>query len=292
MIPVLVVATERNKRVELLERSFLAHKGWDLRVLGVGQKWESFRTKMELYCQELRRIKPDQVVVCLDAYDAVCARDSDGLIDTFRKLDAPVVAGYESVAVPTIYNKWIRVGMAPAIDKWKAHHNISARGVFVNSGCVVGGAGDVLNVWEWILAYEEFAIDDDQIGVGCYMNEFPEKVKLDTGSRIVWNDHMFYNTKMEERGDKLIVPEPEEVPYFIHFPGLKGQKGGHADRYRKVAAFVVGDDSIMGEDVGVPTDRWWVVVVVPVVVVVVVVVAMLGKMILRRQKPSKKKQPS
>lgn len=286
MIPVLTVATERNKRVKLLERSFLAHKGWDLRVLGVGQKWQSFRTKMELYCEELRRIKPDQVVVCLDAYDAVCARDSSGFEAELKKFRVPIVAGYESVALPTIYNKWVRIGVAPAIDKWKAHHNIHAKDVFVNSGCIVGRAGEVLGMWEWVLNYEEFTIHDDQIGVGFYMNEFPEKVKLDTESRIVWNDHMFYKTTMEECGDKLVVGGPEQVPYFIHFPGLKGQSGSHAYRYKKVSAFVIGDDSIMKEDVGVSTDnRWWLVVVV---VIVMVVAALLAKMISRRGRRKKK----
>lgn len=60
----------------------------------------------------------------------------------------------------------------------------------------------------------------------------------------------------------------------------------HAYRYKKVSAFVIGDDSIMKEDVGVSTDnRWWLVVVV---VIVMVVAALLAKMISRRGRRKKK----
>lgn len=289
-IPVLVCATERNKRVEILEKSFQRHRGWDLRVLGVGRKWESFRTKMECYCEELRRISPDQIVVCLDAYDAVCARDSSGFEAEFKKFRVPIVAGYEPVAVFTIYNKYVRIGVSPDIKKWKAHHEINANDVYVNSGCIVGHAGEVLGMWEWVLGHQEFTIYDDQIGVGYYMNGFPDKVKLDTESRIVWNDNFLHHSRVAMSDDELRVHGgPARTPYFIHFPGLKMSYHPHADRYRKVSAFVVGDDSLLQEDVVVGTDRWWLVPLI--VVVVLVVVLVVAKMILGRKSKGGKKKP-
>lgn len=239
-ICVFACATKATPRLEVLRKSMDLYEGWGLCVLGEGKEWKSFRTKMECYRDALRITKKDQVVVCLDAYDAICVRDSHQLKEDFLSFDTPILIGYENVSSFTIYNKYVKIGVSPSISKWKKYHNIDlSEKIFVNSGCIVGYAGEICKMFDWILNYRHFEIDDDQIGVGYYMNKFPHKVKLDVESKICLNDNYGNNYKVRVHDHRLHVMS-RHVPYFIHFPGIRYVDPFKQTNYDLVAPFIVG----------------------------------------------------
>ena len=221
-ISVYACATKENTQVKNFLQSFKLHDGWDLHLVGMGLKWNTFRTKMECYRSSLQQVHPDEIVVCLDAYDAVCVSDSRHFQETFFSYQTSILIGYEPECCFTLHNRFFQIGCCPNIDKWKHFHGISTKDAFyVNSGCIVGYAGEIYKMFEWILNYPTFPIKDDQVGVGMYMNEFPSKVKLDLDRKFVFNDNFGENLHFKMVGKNQIEIDIPYKPFFIHFPGIK-----------------------------------------------------------------------
>lgn len=240
-IIVLACATDYIPQVHYFEKSFQIYDGWDVRIVGLGSKWESFRTKMISYKKALQNIDANQVVVCLDAHDAICVQDSTGFIEHFLYYQAPIVVGCEKDCPFSIHNRFIQYGCCPNIDKWRRFHKMDMRNLmYVNSGCIVGYAGELYQMFAWILDHKDFYVKDDQAGVGFYMNEFPHKVKFDIQNRLVYNDKIGRGMKIEtspEGGLKIPLPH---LPYFLHFPGIRNIY--YRTNYEKVCSHVLGMD--------------------------------------------------
>ena len=238
-ISVFACATNRSVQVQHFFKSFEQHSGWDVHIVGMGLKWESYRTKMKSYRDALRQVHKKQVVVCLDAYDAICIRDSAGFLDTFYKYNTPILVSYEPLCAFTIYNRFFQSGCCPNIDKWKMFHQISlSEPIYVNSGCIVGYAGEIYKMFDWILEYKGFSIRDDQVGVGLYMNEFPHNVKLDLEDRFVFNDNFGERLQLRVLENNEVEIDLPNKPYFLHFPGIKYRP--NTTNYETVCSALLG----------------------------------------------------
>lgn len=221
LVHVFTCATHSNKNLENFKKSFKKYKGWNVHVLGLGTEWESFRTKMINYRDALKDIDNEQIVVCLDAYDVLCIKDSTDFVDLFLSYKTPIVIGCENLCYFTLYNKYFKFGCCPNITKWKSFYNLQNDKIYVNSGCIVGYAGEIFKMFDWILKYNNFMIHDDQIGIGFYMNEFPHKVKLDVDKNFVFNDNYGQSINVRTKEQDVLEIEIPKKPYFIHFPGEK-----------------------------------------------------------------------
>jgi len=210
-------------------------------VLGIGTEWKSFQTKILHYRNGLKDIDKKQIVVCLDAYDVLCIKDSTDFIDLFLSYQTPIIVGCEKVCVFTIYNKYLKIGCCPNIKKWRSFHNLQDKNkIHVNSGCIVGYAGEIYRMFDWILKYNDFVIRDDQIGIGFYMNEFPHKVKLDTKNEFVYNDNFGESITLRQKGNNILEIDIPKKPYFIHFPGEKLMI--EPTNYDKISSFMFDTD--------------------------------------------------
>lgn len=218
-ILVLGCATHKTTNVDYFQKSFQLFDGWDMRLVGLGKKWEGFRTKMEIYCETLQMIDPMTIVVCLDTNDMLCIKDSTGFRETFLQFKSPIVIGSEKQCFPTIHNNFIKIGVCSDISQWKQYHN-EDQNIFMNSGCVIGYAGEILLMLRWVLDYTDIYITDDQVGIGFYMNQFPEKIRLDVEGVLVYNNNWGRRSSITKMGDNKIMIDTPTHPYFIHFPGL------------------------------------------------------------------------
>lgn len=247
-ITVLACATDYNERLVNFQSSFKKYSGWDVRLLGMGTTWKSFRTKMECYHSALQKIDRNQIVVCLDAYDVFCVRDSQNFIQKFLAYQSPIVIGYETNTCFTIYNKYIKLGVCPSINTWKKFHNIQDN-IHVNSGCIIGYAIEILKMFEWILNYKDFVVYDDQIGVGFYMNNFPHKVKIDIHDKFIINDTFGTQRQVSlVNGSITIDNDPALKPFFLHFPGLFwNHRKKYKNNYYLVAYYMNNDDTYFKE---------------------------------------------
>lgn len=240
-VSVYACATTKGTQVSHFLKSFSQFEGWDVHVVGMGLKWETFRTKMKCYRDALRHVNKKKVVVCLDAYDAVCFRDSAGFLDIFYTYQTPIVVSYEPLCCFTVYNRFFQTGCCPNIDRWKKFHQVSLSDpIYVNSGCIVGFAGDIYKMFDWILNFQPFSIIDDQVGVGLYMNEFPEKVKLDLQNKLVFNDNFGERLQIQSLQNGHFRIDVPTQPYFLHFPGIKYRH--KKTNYETICSILLGED--------------------------------------------------
>lgn len=269
-ISVFTCATNETAQVQNFLKSFGCHAGWDVRVVGMGLKWVSFRTKMECYRDAIRQANKKDVVVCLDAYDAFCIRDSEGFLETFYKYNTPILIGYEPLCAFTLYNRFFQTGCCPNIDKWKQFHHIPlSEPIYVNSGCIVGYAGEIYKMFDWILGFKEFSIQDDQVGVGLYMNEFPHNAQLDLEDRIAFNDNFGERLKIRHSTDDKIEIDLPHKPYFLHFPGIKYRT--HTTHYEILSSALLGVEIPLHETIYTRSFYMYIIGICFVVVVLVLV---------------------
>jgi hypothetical protein len=160
------------------------------------------------------------------------------------------VIGYEkNKNCFAIYNKYIKIGACPSISEWKKFHHVQ-KDVHVNSGCIIGYAGEIYKMFHWILNYKEFTIYDDQIGVGFYMNKFPQKVQLDLEENFVVNDMFGSDHHIEEVGGIIMIDGKRKNSYFLHFPALRyifNPIHQSKNNYYLTSYYVVNDDTYTKE---------------------------------------------
>jgi hypothetical protein len=268
-ISVYACATTKGTQVSHFLKSFSQFEGWDVHVVGMGLKWETFRTKMKCYRDALRHVNKKKVVVCLDAYDAVCFRDSAGFLDHFCAYRTPILVSYEPFCCFTLYNRFFQTGCCPNIDKWKNFHQVSLSDpIYVNSGCIIGYAGEIHKMFDWILNYKKFSIIDDQVGVGLYMNEFPEKVKLDLQDKLIFNDNFGERLQLQSLEDAQVLIGSPTRPYFLHFPGIKYRQ--EITNYETICSLLLDEDIPLHDTVKHNISSAYLPYITLVVVVVVV----------------------
>lgn len=101
-----------DKQLKAFRKSFDAHHGWGVCVLGV----DTDRSMMQCYMDALRITDKDRIVVCIDTRDTTCNRDSTDLMKNFLSYNTPIL-----------------------ISGCKKKDGL----------CVVGYAGDLYNMFGW-----------------------------------------------------------------------------------------------------------------------------------------------
>lgn len=202
-LPVLLgVATDMTPGVYNFATSASA-AGWAPVLLGLGEPWAGFRTKMSCYRAACAALPPGTLVVCADTSDVLLQGSPDDVAAAWRTsfLGMRVVFGVEDYcagnceAVPSLWRAQWGVDAAT----WPA-----AR--YINSGIVIGTARELAAMWTWMLAH---GATDDQLGASAYVNAVgPVGFALDAGRLLaqnyVWGVH----------GE-----DPSPAP-ILHFPGF------------------------------------------------------------------------
>ncbi len=210
---VLVISFSNANHVGLVnfKNSISKHLGWTYKVIGMGTKWEGWMTRMKAYHSYLSRLPPDEIVVLSDAYDVLCINNG-GLRfkELFLSLNKPIVIGAETGCSFNCFppqKYW---------DEVKLNPNNKRR--YVNGGLIAGYAGELAKMWAWCI---ERKFDDDQVGLGQFVNEFPSQVHLDIDSKLFFNDHRAQtNYAYLPETHTIILDNVPLAPFFIHFHGL------------------------------------------------------------------------
>src|SRR6056300_759456 len=71
------------------ERMFpeLINSGYPIKVLGWGEKWENFLTKIRGVLSYVKTKHPDDIIVCVDAFDTIINRDPKEAEKIFKSMD-------------------------------------------------------------------------------------------------------------------------------------------------------------------------------------------------------------
>ena len=181
----------------------------ELKILGLGTKWQGFSYKFDLIIKYLRTIDPNDIVCFIDGYDVICVRDTNELINEFKKI---------------INNKLILIG----VDRHSTKNKLFASMYFtkidnnyINSGCYMGYAKNLLIVFEELnKSINDFNVND-QILLIEYCKKNPNSYVLDKDNNIF----LCYVNSLTEIDNKINIINntiyyKNSKPFFIHGPGF------------------------------------------------------------------------
>lgn len=171
------VATHSEGYFPWLLKSCERH-GAQLDVLGWGQKWQGYAWRLTLMIKYLKKQHPQEVVCFIDGFDVILLKPLEELEARFLKLKEQ-------------YDFQIAVGKEIALFKvlqWCAQLLFGkCKSVFINAGCYVGLAKDLLSVIQNIYHINPHFNADDQQMLLTYCRENPKNVYIDE------DRHMFLN---------------------------------------------------------------------------------------------------
>ena len=166
------------------ERMFpqLMESGYPIKVLGFGEKWESFLTKIKGVLSYVKTKNPDDIVVCIDAFDVVINRDPAKAEWLFRDMNCGFLVSLDAT------NPIYKLKFGTCIGNTTA-----------NMGLWMGYAKYIIPILEDIISRK---CDDDQINFNAICSKY-DYIAIDTENKI------FHNTF-----DKELVTDS----IFIGFP--------------------------------------------------------------------------
>lgn len=187
----------------------------DVEVLEWQQPWKGWKeSRMEPLRRALLTLDPNSLCFCIDTSDVICKANAN---IAAKKLlaalgTARVIAGAEIFCLKENGGR---------IETWWRSQNRRAPGIqfgqfalfgkpFVNAGLLGGYAGDLAQMYEWMLKRGHH---DDQLGVADWANHHPTKFTLDCEEQI------FINYSSLDPPAKTLSSDC----LFVHFPGFVHQ---------------------------------------------------------------------
>jgi len=213
---VLAFANDKNILLTNFENSLIKY-GYEYKIVGEGEKWVNFMTKIKTCLDFIEKSEYD--IICItDAYDVLACDAPYVLIKKFKKFKKNIVAGAEndcgSNCVPL--NEYFE-------------YNESGRYNYANGGFYIGYKESIIELLNFIL---ELKISDDQIGLGKYINKYPNDISLDINGTLISNVNIkssYYDTYFVNKSVKNI--KTGKHPCFIHTPSIQ------FDLYRRMDYF-------------------------------------------------------
>ena len=157
---IVTVATEQKYYMKYLLESIKKHNG-ELIILGYGEKWKGFNWRNSLMIDLLKKLNPNDVVCFIDAYDVLCLRNLNLMIEKFievtQREKSNIIVAYDNVQ--NYYESFI---VQFYFGKCK---NIS-----LNAGTYIGYVKDVNKMISEIFAKNSDTYADDQILLTQYCN--------------------------------------------------------------------------------------------------------------------------
>ena len=169
------------------ERMFpeLMKSGYPIKVLGWGEKWEGFHTKMKGVLEYVKTKQPDDIIVCIDGFDTKINRDPSESVALFRNMECGFLVSDD----PT-----------HKINLFQLKYGTCMNNNTANMGLWMGYTKYIIPILEAIL---KRSCDDDQINFNFICNDY-DFIKMDTQRKI------FHNTfNKDEMSDSI----------FLGFPG-------------------------------------------------------------------------
>lgn len=212
-IQIVTVATHKTGYIDQLSES-CKKGGSNLKIIGLGQKWEGFSTKLKLMYKFLKSIEPTSIVVFIDAYDVVMLGNTKELLERYYNFRKPIVLSVETK------NSWF---------KWYVEKLYfgTYKEEIINSGCYMGEARFLLEMCKHFETHE-----NDQ----SYVNELARDHKdwFEKYTVLDLNSDIFYNASCNSflshlhltscdiglnMNDNKLCKLDGVQPVFLHGPG-------------------------------------------------------------------------
>jgi len=209
----------------------LTNNDWKYHIIGRGEKWNGYKSKLNGYYNFLLTLDPNQIVVVSDARDVYCVRNSKKFIKDFMRFNKKIVVSMELFAEGRFtYNPDKDYHQVTWIDKYWQMYNIDTSKIhrkYVNSGLIAGYAGELIKLFKWSI---DNNFQDDQKALGAYINTVPELVYADINAELLHTTGAFvsggiYDVSVQSMDSPTFSELVGLTSYFLHIPGttLRGQ---------------------------------------------------------------------
>jgi GR25 family glycosyltransferase involved in LPS biosynthesis len=208
---------------------------WEYMIVGQGDVWEGWSTRLKKYKEVLDHLPKDKIVIFSDARDVFCVRDMSAFMDGFDSLnrahDKLIVCGEMicdgrfiedcDFSKPPVQNKYLA-------NYWKHYGRAPPLRQFVNNGLVCGTVSALQDYFSWI---QTSSIKDDQLLLATYTDLFPNRILLDSDLGLFHSSVFGHNAGMiHPQVQNMDAPSFASLAgrsvFFLHIPGLrfKGQQ--------------------------------------------------------------------
>jgi len=209
----------------------LEKNGWGYRLVGEGEVWMGFISKLKGYRNALESLPDNKLVILSDARDVLCLRGPTAFTEGFVSFNRDLVVSMEVLCQGNfdVPETFCGGQCIPLTAYWK-HNNITSLPArkFANSGLIAGRASSLKTFLDWAIANN---FTDDQLALCKYMVNFPERIGADFQAVLLHTSTFGVNAGIQSiHIQKNDSPTFAEIfgrgAFFLHIPGCvnKGQK--------------------------------------------------------------------
>jgi hypothetical protein len=203
----------------------LERNGWNFKIIGEGETWKGYASKVNGYNNFLSSIDPDTIVILSDARDVLCVRSTKAFMEVFSSFRTDFVVCMELFCggKPDVADDFVHWQCAPLVNYWK-YHNIRElpHRKFVNSGLIAGRASSIL---KWLQFTIENKYEDDQYALCQYINKHPERISVDSDAILLHTSTFgvnagIYRIFVQAKDSPTLAELYGMGAFFIHIPGI------------------------------------------------------------------------
>jgi hypothetical protein len=213
----MVVATATNPRPSLLALgAHLSYFGFPFYVAKYGFTWQGFKNKLQVEEETARLVKPDTMLVFVDAYDVLVNGTLEQLKQKYKSLapDGQIVIQHDMNCHPD-------KSLAPAMRQRMQDVLKGEPRPFCNAGVIIGPAKSFVAIFDKfpIAGYE----DDQQYWCKAIIDMPPSNpIIIDTGKSLslMWRFSPNYSWRALDDGTRVVQLEGGGEPTFVHCPGI------------------------------------------------------------------------
>ena len=134
-IHLVTVATHSERYFPYLKQT-AKDKGWNLTVLGWGQKWTGFAMKIRLLQDHLKTLDKDDIMVSVDGFDTFVMADKDEVLKKFTESGKDILYSVDHHYTYPRLEMYIMKRIFREIEDSN-----------LNSGCFIGKCGSLLELF-------------------------------------------------------------------------------------------------------------------------------------------------
>lgn len=227
----------------------LRTNGWKYRLIGTDTDWVNFLHRAAIYLKELVQIEskdPNRICVVADCRDVLCVRSPKSFNEAFNEFGKGIVTSAEILCGGyPVKRPELRGNCEDSTPYWNANgvfgDDIPYR-KYVNAGLISGRASDLVKMYDWMVKKGlELSMSDDQVLMGMYINQHPDKVALDVNAEMLHSStfgaSIGYMSDFQQYDSPTIAQLLGRQSFFLHLPGA-GQKSGNGLIYEMVSKLI------------------------------------------------------
>lgn len=228
--PQLTVVTYGNKITTMWVnyRKSLEKWGYSYQLLGLGETWVSFMTKIQAYYNYSLRARDQELLCITDCFDVLATGPPEELVRKFfRMTEAPAIRlPGRTFTLPSRIETGHRVLVSTEklcmghncveLTAWWKDKLIVPDNKYLNSGFIMGYASDLRVLLKYLL---DTGHSDDQLALCLYTQQFPERIVLDSQSEVIGTIVLDFKD-FECIEGRITNTITSQTPCFIHVPSV------------------------------------------------------------------------